>query len=180
MDTIIEVKITDEMRQSIENNVKFNSVNNHKTLVGNEGKVAGFAGEEIVRAYLPFLEKDGTNYFDYDFVLPDGHTIDVKSKGNCKSAPKMDYDCTVPRNQINQKNDFYVFTRIKSDLSVGWIAGFITKRKFWYESAVRYAGDNYNLDGRKTVENINVCLISDLKPIHFLKEYYESYLLGQR
>ena len=89
MNQIIEVKITDLMRKTIYNNVKYHSVNNRKTLVGNEGKLAGFAGEEIVKVYLSFLQDACRDSFDYDYVLPNGYTIDVKSKGNCKHMPAM-------------------------------------------------------------------------------------------
>jgi len=146
---------------------------NHRTIVDGEGNIGGFGGEYIVGAYLPFLKPLSTKNFD--FVMPNGMKIDVKSKGNCKSRPMPDYDCTIPVNQREQKTDFYVFTRISSELDVGWICGIISKKHFYEVCKLRKKGEPYNNVGRKTVEDVYVCKISDLKPIDIIKDYYAAH-----
>jgi hypothetical protein len=150
---------------------------NSRTIVDGEGNIGGFGGEHIVQKYLPFLKPASVRnkeYVNFDFVLPNGKRVDVKSKGNCKVAPTIDYDCTIPVNQKNQQTDFYIFTRISSDVSKGWICGIISKKNFFEVCKLRKKGEPYNNMGRKTVEDVYVCSIKDLKPISILKNYYEK------
>lgn len=150
---------------------------NDRTLIDGEGNIAGFAGEEIVKAYMPFLKKPAINSVDMyncDFILPNGVKIDVKSKGNCKFAPRQDYDCTIPMNQKNQKTDFLLFTRISSDLDCGWICGIIKKSNFLQIATVRKAGSPYNNNGRKSIEDHLCCFVKDLRPVHIIKDKYET------
>lgn len=174
MSEIIQVPITNDMFQRIQAKAQERGILNKKTLVSGEGNIAGFAGEEIVKAYMPFL-KDETDSKFYDFIFPNGYTVDVKSKGNCKFAPLDNYDCTIPEYQANyQTADMYIFTRISNDLKCGWICGAILKKQFLSIAKVRKKGQDYNNLGRQTVGNHLVCSVSDLKPINLIKKYYET------
>lgn len=173
---IIEVAIDDCMRQRIVVNAAERKVLNPKTLTDGEGNAAGFAGEEIVHAFLPMLTND-TKCFDWDFTFTvERHNvigmmaIDVKSKGNNKHKPELDYDCTVPKYQVaGQQCNVYIFTRINHDLTKGWINGWIIKERFQKEARIRKAGESYNNAGRETKDDHLVIPVSALIPIELLK-----------
>lgn len=175
---VVQVQITSEMRQRIVSQGKSRGsrLNTRTILSDGEANNGGFGGEEIVKAYLPFLTNAPTannEYYNYDFLLPNGMTLDVKSKGNNKYYPTVDFDCTIPDNQRNQKTDFYVFTRISPDLDVGWICGIIKKKNFWNIAKLRQKGEAYNNVGRKTLQSVYYCQVKDLMPIDIIKDYYE-------
>ena len=91
-----------------------------------KGNLIGFIGEEIA---LSCLGGELVNTYDYDLVLEDGTTVDVKTKrGNVK--PLSHYDCSVAAYNTRQKCDAYAFVRIKNDLSVGWYLGILPKNTY--------------------------------------------------
>jgi hypothetical protein len=176
---IIAVTITPEMKERIIANcqARGGNLNSRTILQDGEANEGGFAGEEIVKAYLPFIQpapKTNKQYFNYDFFLPNGKKLDVKSKGNNRFRPTTNFDCTIPLSQKEQKTDFYIFTRVSPDLDVGWICGIISKKKFYDVAQIRKKGENYNNAGRKTIQSVYVCSIGDLSPINIIKDYYES------
>lgn len=95
-----------------------------------KGNVAGMLGEEIVLKVLGGKLKSS---YDYDIILPDGSTTDVKTKlTTVKPLPK--YSCSVSAYNIRQKCDSYTFVRVKKDLTVGWFLGSINKLDFFNEA----------------------------------------------
>ena len=176
MSNIITVPIPPDIRKKIISDSESRGRLNNGTLVNGEGNIGGFAGEAIVQLYLPFLKPSSNlkkELYNFDFKLPNGKKIDVKSKGNCKFAPEVNYDCTVPADQRHQQTDFYVFTRISRDLDVGWICGVISKKRFYEIASLRKEGEAYNNNGRKSVHDHYCCLIKDLDSINIIKDYYE-------
>jgi hypothetical protein len=138
---------------------------NTRTLIKGEGNFAGFAGERLLKHFVPTLH-DETDNPQWDFKTPSGITIDVKSKGNCKHVPELDFDCTVPAYQVKaQTCQYYVFTSIAKDMSGGWLLGFIEKERFEKEAEFRGEGSRYNNAGRVTVGNHRVILIHRLYPM---------------
>ena len=75
-------------------------------------------------------EKEADKLVDLIF---DDKKIDVKSK-RVTSAPRDYYECSVAALNTRQKCDVYMFTRIKSDLSEGWILGYLDKEKYLNDS----------------------------------------------
>jgi hypothetical protein len=176
---ILEVRITSEMKRTIDQVTKDMGVLNKSTLVNGEGNRAGIAGELLVHSIIPSLAH--VNEINWDFSdLASGLKIDVKTKGN-SFRPKTDFDCTVPMYQEFQKCDIYIFTRIAKDESVGWINGWIPKAVFLKKAAIRESGTSYNNAGRRSVGNHRVVLISDLYPISILPSFLEraGRLMGQ-
>ena len=94
------------------------------------GNVAGMLGEEIA---LKIMGGKLESNYDYDILLPDGTTTDVKTKlTTVKPLPK--YSCSVSAYNIRQKCDSYTFVRVKKDLTVGWFLGSINKLDFFNEA----------------------------------------------
>jgi hypothetical protein len=91
--------------------------------------VIGFLGEIIVANELG-ITLDNT--YDYDLIFNDKR-IDVKSK-KVSSVPRDYYECSVAALNTRQRCDLYMFTRIKNDLSEGWILGYLEKEKYLTDS----------------------------------------------
>jgi hypothetical protein len=72
-----------------------------------QGNFAGFIAEIIV-ADLLNAERSPTK--DYDLILNDGRTVDVKTK-RTTVIPKPYYDCSIAATSTHQGCDLYVFTR---------------------------------------------------------------------
>ncbi len=167
---IIGINITNEEIQQLETLSEQRGVLNNRTLVNGEGNFAGFAGELIVKKYIGnLIEK--ADHIHYDYIFQE-LKIDVKTKGNCKSKPLIEYDCTVPQYQLNiQDCDIYIFTRISATKSIGWICGWTTKNKFLKTSQLRQKGESYNFIGRTSVGNHGVSLINQLYTIESFKNF---------
>tara|TARA_R100001530_G_scaffold120792_1_gene88105 strand:- start:49 stop:540 length:492 start_codon:yes stop_codon:yes gene_type:complete len=97
----------------------------NNSITRGEGNVIGFLGEILVANHLD-ITLDNT--YDYDLIF-NGKKIDVKSK-KVSSSPRGHYECSVAALNTKQKCDLYVFTRIKNDLSEGWILGCLEKEKY--------------------------------------------------
>lgn len=133
-----EIIITDKMRESAEEAAKKlgrlkNSISKGK------GNHVGFLGELMVASYLNGNCKIANTY-DYDLVLPDGTTIDVKSK-TAKVKPLDYYECSIAAYNTKQNCEYYVFCRVLSDKSKGWILGFDSKKDFMDTAKFLKKGD---------------------------------------
>jgi hypothetical protein len=92
-------------------------------------------------------------------LVIDGYTIDVKTK-KTTVTPKPAYLCSITTHNPNQKCDYYMFVRIKNDLTEAFILGYIKPSDFLYK-AVRankgvvdvngfvFKGDCYNVEIRE-------------------------------
>ena len=115
---MIEIKITDEMfLEAREKAISLGQL--HNSITRGSGNLAGFIGEILVRTHFNYTEE---NTYDYDLVTEDGRKIDVKTK-QTTVVPKSNYDCSISASNTKQKCDEYIFVRVKSDFSVGWILG---------------------------------------------------------
>jgi len=124
-----EIKITKGMLADASNRAKELGILKNSISKG-KGNVAGMLGEEIV---LKVLGGKLESSYDYDIILPDGSTTDVKTKlTTVKPLPK--YSCSVSAYNIRQKCDSYTFVRVKKDLTVGWFLGSINKLDFFNEA----------------------------------------------
>ena len=101
-----------------------------------QGNMTGYLGEAIAQVVLG---GSLTNTYDYDLVLDDGTTIDVKTKLT-SVKPLETYSCSVAKLNTTQKCDYYAFTRIKNDFSVGWFLGICSKERYYDEAVFMQKG----------------------------------------
>lgn len=94
------------------------------------GAVAGYLGE------LVFLHLHGgrrADTYDYDVVLPDGQTVEVKTKLT-GVEPLYHYDCSVADANTRQRCDWYGFVRVSVDHEVAWWLGAIGRDDFYRQA----------------------------------------------
>jgi hypothetical protein len=101
------------------------------------GNVVGFLGEIAVARLMHARQQ---NTYQYDLVMENGKTIDVKSK-KCLRPPRMDYDATISNFNTKQNCDYYVFARVSDDLSKVYVMGIIGKEDYFKKSTFYEAGD---------------------------------------
>lgn len=135
---MIEVQITDEMHRLAW--AKSRDMGKlKKSITAGDGNMAGFLGECVAQF---ILGGDLTNTLDYDIILPDGRTVDVKTKRST-SEPLPHYDCSVAAYNTVQKCDLYAFVRIeyiKNEWGRAWFLGVIPKDEYFQKSRKLYKG----------------------------------------
>ena len=155
---MIEVEITDEMILEARGSAKeLGRLNNSIEKGG--GNLAGFIGEILVRETLGY-KREST--YDYDLVDPKGLKIDVKTK-RTTVPPKPDYDCSVAAFNTKQKCDKYIFVRILSDLSKGWILGEMYKKEYFDSARYMPKGKIDPANGFRVKANCYNVAIQDLR-----------------
>ena len=130
-----------------------------------EGNVAGFIGE-IVCAKLFNAERKGTK--DYDLVLPDGKTVDVKTK-RTTVKPLLHYDCSVAKLSLHQKCDAYAFCRVKTDLSVCWFLGLVDHDQYFKNARFLTKGEldpSNNFTVKSDCYNVSIEKLKELQSTH--------------
>lgn len=168
---IIEVTITPKIFEEAETFALLFPVCNHKsTMTGEQNKIANLTGnlaESCFNYVFPNAER--VNNYDFDFVWND-KTIDVKSK-RCNSVPQNNFIVSVMEYSLNQqKNDYYVFARVKEDYSKCWILGVISKSGFRKKSTLMKEGD-YNPDTNYTsrVDSYDLAISQLIKMDRYIK-----------
>jgi len=106
------------------------------SLLNGQGNAWGFLGEIVAAKELNAEHK---NTYDYDLVMADGSTIDVKTQ-RVSSVPRPQFQCNVNEPSIKQKCDYYAFVRVHSDLEVAWYLGKMKKEDFLDKSTYRKKG----------------------------------------
>lgn len=101
-----------------------------------QGNIAGFLGEAIAQQVM-----GGTlaNTYEYDLVLDNGKTVDVKTK-QTSVKPLDTYECSIASLNTTQECDYYAFVRVKNDLSVGWFLGVYDKQQYMLDSTFMKKG----------------------------------------
>ncbi len=130
------VKITDDMLLRAKHKAEAMGELNNSITKG-QGNLAGFVGEEIAQLVL-----GGTlvNTYDYDLVLDNGKTVDVKSK-RTTAVPKSYYECSVAAFNVKQQCDYYAFVRVLEGLSYGWFLGVYPKALYFEKARLLKKGD---------------------------------------
>jgi len=170
MDQVVERAVTTPiMTKAHEKSVEMGALRN--SLTNGEGNLVGFVGEGLVHEYL--LEQsqmsNWSNTYDYDIILNGEVTIDVKSK-KTGYVPKLDYECSVTALNTKQQCDVYVFTRVKNDMSVGWILGFLPKKDYFDAATLMEKGMIDPSNGWKVKSDCYNVPINELRPINELFE----------
>ena len=135
---MIEVKITDQMyRDAWAKSRDMGKLKN--SITKGEGNIAGFIGESIA---LHVLGGDIQNNKDRDLILPNGKTVDIKTK-RCTSEPLPHYECSVAAYNTVQKCDYYAFVRVEyinNEYTRGWFLGIIPKEEYFEKARKLFKG----------------------------------------
>lgn len=125
---MIEVNITSDQISRVREWYDFKKLKNSYT--NGSKQDYGALGEIIVMDYFDIPKERYRGTKDYDLLWSDGRKIDVKTK-SVNSKPKADYYAGIPKQSLHQKNDGYIFVRVKEDMTKAWILGFISSDKLW-------------------------------------------------
>jgi hypothetical protein len=102
--------------------------------------MTGCLGEIAVNKYLPRSRYVGNVSYCYDIIYKNKE-IEVKSK-TCSSEPQPDYSAFVNCSKdpiLN--NDVYFFTRVRKDLMVVWLVGWLPTTKLLKKAKFVSKGD---------------------------------------
>lgn len=100
------------------------------SIINGAGNIAGFIGEAIAQQVMGGVL---ANTYEYDLVLPNGKTVDVKTK-QTSVKPLETYECSIAGLNATQECDYYAFVRVKNDFSVGWFLGVYEKQQYMLDS----------------------------------------------
>ena len=104
------------------------------------GNMVGCLGEVAVSHYLRNSKYVGDSCYTHDLIYKKKR-VDVKSK-SCSSKPKQHYSAFVNCKQgFTPDNDAYFFTRVKKDLSVVYLLGWIKSSQLQSKAIFRKKGD---------------------------------------
>ena len=150
---MIEINVTDEMFvKAREKAIEVGKLNN--SILNGGGNLAGFIGEQIV---LQVLGGEWLNTYEYDLFI-DGYKVDVKTK-QTSVKPLPHYECSITEYNANQDCDYYAFTRVKKDFSVGWYLGVMKKHDYFYQAKYLKKGEvgpSNNYTVRATCYNLAI------------------------
>ncbi|MBD52815.1 MAG: hypothetical protein CL450_05915 [Acidimicrobiaceae bacterium] len=134
-----------------------------------KSNIFGMLGEEIVASFLgAAFENRKPQLYQYDLILPNGTTADVKTKKTTsKVPPRPHYTATVWNGNTSQQCDRYIFVRVCTDLDLGlaWICGQLPKEEF-YTTSVFYMKGQHDAENNYTVHaDCHNIRIDQLKPV---------------
>ena len=132
---MIEMKVTEKMFLTArEKAVEVGKLNN--SILNGGGNLAGFIGEQIV---LFVLGGEWINTYQYDLIIK-GYKVDVKTK-QTSVKPLPHYECSITEANSSQECDYYAFTRVKKDFSVGWYLGIMRKQDYFLNATFLKKGE---------------------------------------
>lgn len=133
---MIEIPVSDEaLLKARKQAVDMGKLNN--SITKGQGNVAGFVGEIVTAELLGATQQ---NTYDYDLVLINGQTVDVKTK-RTSVTPLPHYDCSVAKLSTHQSCDNLAFVRVKNDYSVAWFLGMIPRLQYYEVARYMNKGD---------------------------------------
>jgi hypothetical protein len=109
------------------------------SITDGDGNVAAFIGEQIAQKVIG---GSIANTRDYDIVLEDGRTVDVKTK-RTTVEPLPHYECSVAAFNTVQKCELYAFVRVEcidNKYTRGWFLGYMPKEEYFQKSNRLYKG----------------------------------------
>jgi hypothetical protein len=124
------------------------------------GSQAGFLAEIVVARHIGATQ---ANTYDYDLVMPNGRTIDVKAK-RTSVEPKENYECSIFAYNTTQACDDYAFCRVLNDMSTVWILGIIKKKNYYKRATKRLKGEHDASNNFTFKADSYNMKISDLNP----------------
>lgn len=109
----------------------------HNSILGGRGNAAGIAAE-LALAELIGARRQNTK--DYDLILPDGITVDVKCK-RTQYQPEWDYEASVAATSAHQECHIYAFARVLYNMSWLYVCGFYPKDLYFRDASYLKKGD---------------------------------------
>jgi len=137
---VIYVPITASMKRIATRNAnRMGRIRN--SITRGQGNSYGFLGEQITQLVLggEIVNKGKKYNVDYDLVLDDGTTVEVKTK-KTTVEPKDYYECSVAKYNTKQKCDYYAFVRVLDTKQGGWFLGVMPKEKYFINAKFLKAG----------------------------------------
>jgi len=137
---MIYVPITSSMKRIATRNAnRMGRIRN--SITRGQGNSYGFLGEQITQLVLggKIVNKGKKYNVDYDLVLDDGTTVEVKTK-KTTVEPKDYYECSVAKYNTKQKCDYYAFVRVLDTKQGGWFLGVMPKEKYFINAKFLKAG----------------------------------------
>jgi len=132
---LIEVTVSEDMfLKAREKAVEVGRLTN--SILNGGGNLAGFIGEQIV---LFVLGGEWDNTYNYDLLI-NGYKVDVKTK-QTSVTPLPHYECSITEYNAKQECDYYAFTRVKKDFSVGWYLGVMKKQDYFDKATYLKKGE---------------------------------------
>lgn len=129
MKMMVEVDITDEIKEKARS--KTLEMPTLKDSVTENGRVyIGFVGEEVANLVLKGSER---NTYDYDLILDNGKTVDVKSK-KISRKPLPHYEVSIYGFNTRQQCDYYAFVMINEELGKAWFVGTYPKQDYFRDA----------------------------------------------
>jgi hypothetical protein len=119
----------------------------HNSILGGAGNAAGTAAELVVAELIGATR---ANTKDYDLVMPDGVTIDVKCK-RTQFAPEPDFEASVAKTSLHQQCAIYCFARILYNMAWLYVVGFYPK-DLYFENATPLRKGDYDPSNDFTVK----------------------------
>lgn len=104
------------------------------------GRMTGCLGEIAVHKYLPRSKYVGDVFYNCDLIYKNKE-VEVKSK-ICSSTPLPEYSAFVncsKKPELN--NDVYFFTRVRKDLMIVWLVGWLPTTKLLKKARFVKKGD---------------------------------------
>lgn len=132
----------------------------HNSIMNGAGNIAGFIGEAIAQQVL---SGKLNNTYEYDLVLDNGKTVDVKTK-QTSVKPLETYDCSIAALNTKQKCDYYCFVRVKNDFSIGWYLGVYDKQQYMEDAVFMKKGDVDSSNGyvvRSDCYNLKIAVLKE-------------------
>ena len=137
---MIYVPITSSMKRIATRNAnRMGRIRN--SITRGQGISYGVLGEHITKLVLgcEIVNKGKKYNVDYDLVLDDGTTVEVKTK-KTTVEPKKYYECSVAKYNTKQKCDYYAFVRVLDTKKGGWFLGVMPKEKYFINAKFLKAG----------------------------------------
>lgn len=141
---MLEVTVTDEMLLSARDKAK-KMGRLGRSLTRGQGNVAGFVGEEVALSVLGGQFDNIEKNIDYDILLDNGKTVDVKTK-RTSVEPKLHYECSTST-YYRQKCDYYAFVRVHNDLHTAWFLGWYSNEGYYKDARLVKKGDKDKSNG---------------------------------
>lgn len=138
---MLTIKITNEQIERAKKLYPFDELKG--SIMKGSSNIFGALGEILIYdKYKDMFDVEFKSTYDYDLTI-DGYRVDVKTK-RTTVCPKEYYLCSITHSK--QDCDFYFFVRILTDLSIGYLLGYISKDNFLKFAEYKKKGE-LDIDG---------------------------------
>jgi len=125
---------TDQLKEAKRLATEMGAIKN--SVMSGQRNFVGFVGEVVVRDLLKCQHKSNK---DYDMVLEDGRTVDVKTFSS-RMAPQPSFDCNIMKSSTHQKCDMYIFSGYNKDQNKLYVCGYVPREEYYSKAVFRKKG----------------------------------------